>query len=100
MNRVTQNSAAVADFGRGYGWRLITQTWRPQGDGAPRHGAGKVSSYKLPRPPRITRDEARAQLSPVQMSFMSESRRLRNDRLKRELRLRLHHPTVQHGLQA
>ena len=54
VNRVTQNSAAVADFGKGYGWRLITQTWRPQGDGQPRHGAGKVSSYKLPRPPRIT----------------------------------------------
>jgi len=54
VNRVTQNSAAVADFGKGYGWRLITQTWRPQGDGLPKHGAGKVSSYKLPRPPRIT----------------------------------------------
>jgi len=54
----------------------------------------------LPRPPRITREQAREQLSPVQLSFMSESRRLRNDRLKRELRLRLRHPTVQQGLRA
>jgi len=54
----------------------------------------------LPRPPRIARDQAREQLSPVQLSFMSESRRLRNDRLKRELRLRLRHPTVQQGLRA
>jgi hypothetical protein len=51
VNRVTQNSAAVANFGRGYGWRLITQTWRPQGDGRPIHGAGKVSSYRLPKAP-------------------------------------------------
>jgi hypothetical protein len=34
------------------------------------------------------------------LSFMSESRRLSNERLKRELRLRLHHPTVRSGLAA
>lgn len=54
----------------------------------------------LPRPPRISRDEARAQLSPVQLSFMSESRRLQNRRLKQELRLRLLYPTVHEGLLA
>jgi nucleoside-diphosphate-sugar epimerase len=52
----------------------------------------------LPRPPRITREEARQQLSPMLLSFMSESRRLRNDRLKRELRLTLRYPTVEQGL--
>ncbi|MBA4177507.1 MAG: NAD(P)-dependent oxidoreductase [Leptothrix sp. (in: Bacteria)] len=52
----------------------------------------------LPRPPRITRDEARAQLSPMLLSFMSESRRLCNARLKGELRLRLRYPTVRQGL--
>jgi hypothetical protein len=30
----------------------------------------------------------------MQLSFMSESRRLDNTRLKRELRLRLRYPTV------
>ncbi|WP_077002028.1 NAD-dependent epimerase/dehydratase family protein [Variovorax sp. KK3] len=54
--------------------------------------------YGLPRPPRISRAEARAQLPLLQMSFMSESRRLDNTRLKRELRLRLRHPTVATGL--
>ena len=52
----------------------------------------------LPRPPRIARADAAAALSPVQLSFMSESRRLDNTRLKRELRLRLHYPTVRDGL--
>lgn len=52
----------------------------------------------LPRPPRISWQEARQQLSPVQLSFMGESRRLDNRRLKRELRLRLRYPTVREGL--
>jgi nucleoside-diphosphate-sugar epimerase len=54
----------------------------------------------LPRPPRITRDEAAQRLPPTLMSFMSESRRLDNRRLKRELRLRLRYPTVREGLLA
>jgi outer membrane protein assembly factor BamB len=54
FNRVMQDSAAVANFGKGIGWRLITQSWRPQGNGQPIYGAGKVSSYPLPVAPRIT----------------------------------------------
>jgi nucleoside-diphosphate-sugar epimerase len=54
----------------------------------------------LPRPPRLARNDAAARLSPVQMSFLSESRRLDNRRLKRELRLRLRYPTVRDGLTA
>ena len=54
--------------------------------------------YHLPRPPRVTRAEAAAQLSPMVLSFMGESRRLRNTRLKRELGLRLCYPTVVQGL--
>jgi nucleoside-diphosphate-sugar epimerase len=54
----------------------------------------------LPRPPRLTRDEAAAALSAVQMSFLSESRRLDNTRLRRELRLRLQYPTPLHALQS
>ncbi|OYU00681.1 MAG: NAD(P)-dependent oxidoreductase [Burkholderiales bacterium PBB1] len=52
----------------------------------------------LPRPPRISRQAAREQLSPMLLSFMSESRRLDNLRLKRELRLVLRYPTVKDGL--
>lgn len=54
----------------------------------------------LPRPRRVARVDAAAELSPMQMSFMGESRRLRNRRLKEELRLRLRHPTVLDGLSA
>ncbi|MCW7536342.1 SDR family oxidoreductase [Aquabacterium sp. A7-Y] len=52
----------------------------------------------LPRPPRLSRAEAAERLSPMSLSFMSESRRLDNRRLKQELRLRLRHPTVHSGL--
>ena len=54
----------------------------------------------LPPPPRVTRAEAASTLGAVQMSFMSESRRLDNRRLKRELGLRLRYPTVEQGLLA
>lgn len=54
----------------------------------------------LPAPPRVSRSEAQAILSPLQMSFLSESRRLDNRRMKRELRLRLQYPTVGEGLAA
>ncbi len=52
----------------------------------------------LARPPRISRTEAAATLPATQLSFMSESRRLDNRRLKVELRLRLRYPTVAEGL--
>ena len=54
----------------------------------------------LPRPPRISWQQAQAELPPMQLSFMGESRRLRNQRLKRELKLRLRYPTVHTGLLA
>jgi nucleoside-diphosphate-sugar epimerase len=48
----------------------------------------------LTRVPRISRDAARHELAPLTLSFMSESRRLANRRLKRELRVTLRYPTV------
>ena len=54
----------------------------------------------LPRPPRIARAEAAEKLSPMLLSFMSESRRIANRRLKQELKLRLRYPTVREGLVA
>lgn len=54
----------------------------------------------LPRPPRISRSQAHERLSPMLLSFMSESRRLDNRRLHRELRLQLRHPHVRTGLLA
>jgi nucleoside-diphosphate-sugar epimerase len=54
----------------------------------------------LPRSPRLSREEAQRVLSPMMMSFLSESRRLRNERLRRELRVRLRFATVEDALGA
>jgi nucleoside-diphosphate-sugar epimerase len=54
--------------------------------------------YGLPKPPRITRRVATETLPALQLSFMSESRRMNNRRMKTELRLRLRYPTVMAGL--
>ncbi len=56
-----------------------------------------ADAMKLPRPPRISRAQAELDLSPMQMSFMSESRRLLNRRLHQELRVKLAVPSVQEG---
>lgn len=56
--------------------------------------------FGLPRPPRIARAEAAAIIPENLLSFMNESRRLVNRRLKRELRLRLRYPTVEEGIAA
>lgn len=54
--------------------------------------------YGLPHPPRVPRNTATEQLPLMLLSFMSESRRMDNMRLKHELRLRLRYPTVETGL--
>ena len=56
--------------------------------------------YGLPRPPRVPRSTAQDELPLVLLSFMSESRRLDNRRLKYELRVRLRYPDVEAGLKA
>lgn len=55
--------------------------------------------WQLPRPPRISRAQAQTALPSMTLSFMSESRRMDNQRLKTELRLKLRYPTVREGLQ-
>jgi len=54
--------------------------------------------YGLPRPPRVARSAAQDELPLMLLSFMGESRRLDNARLKKELGLRLRYPTVERGL--
>jgi len=54
--------------------------------------------FALARPARVSRSEAAGLLSPMQLSFVGESRRLVNTRMKRELGLVLRHPTVADGL--
>lgn len=54
--------------------------------------------YGLPVPPRISRARAEMEISPIQLSFMSDSRRMVNTRMKHELGLRLRFPQVLEGL--
>ena len=54
--------------------------------------------YGLPHPQRISRAQAATELPAMQMSFMGESRRLDNQRMKRELRLVMRYPTAASGL--
>ncbi len=54
--------------------------------------------YQLPRPARLPRSTAQEQLPLMLLSFMGESRRLDNRRLKKELKLVLRYPTVAQGL--
>jgi len=56
--------------------------------------------FGLPRPHRISRDRAEAEIAPPLLSFMRESRRLSNERLKRELRVRFRYPVVADGVAA
>ena len=59
-----------------------------------------AAAFGLPRPPRLPRAQLDAALSPLLRSFMSESRRLDNTRMKRELRIRLQFGTVAEGVAA
>ena len=55
----------------------------------------RVADYaQLPRPPRISREQAQTVLSPALLSYLSESRRIRNQRLTHELRVALCWPDV------
>ena len=57
-----------------------------------------ADAFQLARPPRVSWEEAEQRIAPLLLSFMSESRRLSNARMKRELRVRLRYPTPQHLL--
>lgn len=59
-----------------------------------------ADAFVLPRAPRLPREEVRRIVPPMQWSFMNESRRLDNTRMKRELRLRLRYPDVATGIAA
>lgn len=52
----------------------------------------------LPRPPAIGLTEAAGRLSPGMLSYMRESRRLSNRKLRENLGVRLRYPTLDQGL--
>ncbi|HEY3857987.1 MAG TPA: SDR family oxidoreductase [Gammaproteobacteria bacterium] len=54
----------------------------------------------MPKPPLISMQEAERMLSPSIMSFMKESKRIKNEKLLRETGLTLRYPDLQSGLKA
>ena len=54
--------------------------------------------YGLPRPTRLPRAEVERSVPPALWSFMNESRRLSNERIKKELKIKLRYPTVTDAL--
>ncbi|MEP7138300.1 MAG: SDR family oxidoreductase [Caldimonas sp.] len=87
-------AAAIHRGGRGRAIHVVDDTELKMGD----YFDHVADRFGLGRPPRLSRAEAEKILSPMQMSFLSESRRLSNTRMKGELRLALRHPTVAEGL--
>jgi nucleoside-diphosphate-sugar epimerase len=51
--------------------------------------------FRLARPPRLSRHEAASKIGEAMLSFMSESRRIGNARLRRELDFSPRYPTVE-----
>jgi nucleoside-diphosphate-sugar epimerase len=53
---------------------------------------------RLPRPPTLERAEAERQLTPGMLGYMRESKRLKNERMLRELGVELQYPDLEAGL--
>ena len=51
-----------------------------------------ADAFGLARPPRVARAQLAQEVSPIKLSFMSESRLMRNERIKCELGVRLRYP--------
>jgi nucleoside-diphosphate-sugar epimerase len=85
--------AALAVLGRGRPQRI----YNASDDSELRMGEYfdlAARAFGLPAPPRISRADAEAgAVSAMQWSFMRESRRLDNQRMKRDFRLELRYPT-------
>lgn len=59
-----------------------------------------AASRGLPAPPRVSRAELAERVGADRLSFMSESRRMSDTRMRDELGMRLTYPTVREGLAA
>jgi nucleoside-diphosphate-sugar epimerase len=50
--------------------------------------------FGVSKAPRVSAEQLKTMVSPMMLSFMSESRRIRSERLRTELRIKLRYPTV------
>lgn len=86
--------AALARGGAGRAYNAADGSWHKMGE-----FFDLVSeTFGLAKPPRMSRREAETVLPPALLSFMRESRRLCNRRMREELRVRLRYPNIAAGL--
>ncbi len=86
--------AALARGRPGRAYNVADGSWMKMGD----YFDLVAENVGLPPPPRLSRQEAESIVPQTLMSFMRESRRLSNRRLREELRIRLRYPSVAEGL--
>ena len=114
LERIKKGTAAIADAEDGYTNHIHADDLARCVLAASKHGTANriyhtvddsgmkmgayfdavADAFNLPHPPRVTRAEAQHVLSPMLLSFMNESRRLSNRRMKQELHVKLRYPTV------
>ena len=58
-----------------------------------------ANHFSLAKPPRLPREQLAQQVSPMMLSFMSESRKINGKRVLKEFALKLRYPTVASFLQ-
>lgn len=90
--------AIDAAFARAAGGVLNVADDEPSAPGDPLTFAAQLLGRDPP--PEVPFEEAAAALSPMALSFWQECRRVRNDKLKRELGVTLLYPTYREGLRA
>lgn len=88
--------AALARGRAGRAYNASDDSWMKMGD----YFDLVADQFGLPHPPRISWEAASREIPETMLSFMRESRRLANGRLKQELRVRLRYPSVTEGVVA
>jgi dTDP-4-dehydrorhamnose reductase len=101
FNRVhVEDIAQVIDaaFARSASGTFNVSDNEPSSPGDPLAYAAQLLG--VPPPPEIPYEEAAASMSPLAKSFWQDCRRVRNDKLKRELGVTLRYSTYREGLKA
>ena len=60
---------------------------------------GLAKALDLPKPPAISLEQAKQELSQGMLSYMAESRRISNEKLLRDFEMSLSYPTLQQGVE-
>jgi len=90
--------AIDAAFARGASGPINVADDEPSPPGDPLAFAAQLLG--VPPPPEIPYEQAAPSMSPLAKSFWQECRRVKNDKLKRELGVTLRYPTYREGLRA